>query len=82
MLQITLPSQAENDFDFSSPEGQKALEYALGLVMEIRDEVSTEKRKRVLYERTLGLAVIPMLLRRAAIVAVRWMKGTENKGAR
>jgi hypothetical protein len=59
-----------DDFDFSSPEGQRALEGALDLVEEIREELL---RKTRLYERTLGLAVVPVLLRRAAIIGFRKM---------
>lgn len=59
---------ALDDFDFSTPEGRKALEGALDLVQEVREEALWKTR---LYERTLGLAVIPVLLRRAWINARR-----------
>jgi hypothetical protein len=54
-----------------------ALKGLSGLVLEVRDELSVEAvsqptmRKIALYERTLGLAVIPVLLRRAAY-KIRW----------
>lgn len=55
------------DFDFSTPEAQAALAYAQGLVLEIRDGLRDRplERKVALYERSLGLAVVPVLLRRA-----------------
>jgi len=46
------------------------------LVLEIHAET---KQKTQLYERTLGLAVIPVLLRRAALITYRrvrtWRQG-------
>jgi Txe/YoeB family toxin of Txe-Axe toxin-antitoxin module len=63
---------ARDDFDFSTPEGEKALSRALDLVQEVRNEAF---RKTRLYERTLGLAVIPVLLRRA------WIRARRRSGA-
>jgi len=61
-----------DEFDYSTPEAQKALSAALDLVLEIREEQAGPlARKTALYERTLGLAVIPVLLRRAIIVLAR-----------
>jgi hypothetical protein len=64
------------DFDYSTPEAQDALAGVTGLILELQDEV---KRKTLLYERTLGLAVIPVLLRRAALISYRkiraWRQG-------
>jgi len=64
------------DFDYSTPEAQDALVGVTGLILEIHAET---KRKTVLYERTLGLAVIPVLLRRAALITYRrvrqWSQG-------
>lgn len=61
-----------DDFDYSTPEGQAALHGALDLVLEIRNEQSGPMlRKIALYERTLGLAVVPVLARRALIVLAR-----------
>jgi hypothetical protein len=51
------------DFDYSTPEAQAALEGVTELILEIRDEAYQLVR---LYERTLGLAVIPVLAARAA----------------
>lgn len=63
------PSPAEpEDFDFSTPEALAALNGVTELVLEIRQEVSG---KLELYERTLGLAVIPVLIRRALIILHR-----------
>lgn len=65
-----------SDFDYSTPEAQDALAGVTALILEMHDEM---KHKTVLYERTLGLAVIPVLLRRAAIVSYRriraWRQG-------
>jgi len=45
---------------------------ALDLVLEIRQEqIGPLQRKIDLYERSLGLAVVPVLLRRAWIVLAR-----------
>ncbi|MDZ4169160.1 MAG: hypothetical protein U1E26_05845 [Coriobacteriia bacterium] len=64
------------DFDYSTPEAQQALKGVSELVLEIRDEfldpvptpapIPADPRVR-LYERSLGLAVIPVLVRRAFI---------------
>ena len=66
------PTRTVNgDFDYSTPEAQAALEGLTELVMDIRHEVELQvelsDRKVRLYERTLGLAVIPVLLRRAVL---------------
>lgn len=60
--------QHQTDFDYSTPDAQAALAGVTDLILEIHEAT---KRKTVLYERTLGLAVIPVLLRRAAIVTYR-----------
>jgi len=64
-----------NDFDYSTPEALRAMADVSALVLEVR-ESSTEPlaRKVRLYERTLGLAVIPVLVRRAFLVAARALK--------
>ena len=59
-------SRLERDVDFSTPEGEAAIRAALDMVLEIRElQTSPLARKVRLYERTLGLAVIPVLLRQA-----------------
>jgi hypothetical protein len=63
-----------HDFDYSTPEAQRALADVTALVLEIRSEYGSSVRKIGLYERTLGLAVIPVLLRRAAIIIGRKIK--------
>jgi hypothetical protein len=64
--------QVLGDFDYSTPEAQRALMWASQLLMEIREDyVKPASRKIALYERTLGLAVIPVLLRRGMIVLAR-----------
>lgn len=63
----------ESTFDFSTPEGIEALKFASSLVLELREEVN---HKLQLYERTLGLAVIPVLIRRMLIRIRRaWLYG-------
>lgn len=78
----TEASVPEDDFDFSTPEGEAAMRAALGLILEVRElETSPLARKVRLYERTLGLAVIPMLLRRA-FLAARKRGSFRQRGAR
>lgn len=61
----TLP---EDHFDYSTAEAENAVRAASALVLEIRDEVTGPlARKVALYEKTLGLAVAPVLLRRAIL---------------
>ncbi len=65
---LTASSGPEDDFDYSTPEAEAAIRAATALILEIREEqTSPLARKVALYERTLGLAVIPVLLRRAII---------------
>ena len=68
----TNASSDHEEFDYSTPEGQRAMTAALGLILEIReDETGPLARKVALYEKTLGLAVIPVLIRRAFIRRAR-----------
>lgn len=66
---------ASDDFDYSTPEALAALEGVTGLVTEIRNEFELQlrlsDRKVRLYERTLGLAVIPVLIRRTTLKLFR-----------
>lgn len=58
-------SQGRNDdFDFSTREGEAAIDVANAVVLEVTRPLA---RRVALYERTLGLAVIPVLLRRWVI---------------
>lgn len=71
------PAQAaaREPVDYGSPEARAALEHVTGLVLEVRDEQTGPlNRKIALYERTLGLAVIPTLLQRAVIVLGRKLR--------
>lgn len=62
-------------FDYSTPESLQALANVTELVREIRDERSGPVSRRLrLYERTLGLAVIPVLIRRGLIVLGRRLR--------
>ncbi len=62
-----------SEFDYSTPEAQEALRHVTDLVLEIRQEAVTGPmaRKIALYERSLGLAVLPVLLRKAAYLVWR-----------
>lgn len=65
-----------DDFDYSTTEAQAALAGVTSLIIEMQEEID---RKTLLYERTLGLAVAPVLARRAALVLFRrfraWRQG-------
>lgn len=64
--------EASRELDYSTPEAQHALMWASQLLLEIREEyVRPASRKIALYERTLGLAVVPVLMRRGIIILVR-----------
>ena len=79
---LTEASMLEDDFDFSTPEAEAAIRAAIALVLEIRKaETSPLARKVRLYERTLGLAVIPVLLRRT-ILAVKRRGSSLRPGSR
>jgi len=79
---LTEASVFETDFDFSTPEGEAAIRAALALVLEIRElETSPLARKVRLYERTLGLAVMPVLLRQA-FRSARRRSSVLRRGAR
>ena len=83
----TAESEARLDeFDYSTPEARHAMKVALDLVLEIREErdatlrgelESTKRklekvsRRLALYERTLGLAVVPVRVKR---VLARWVR--------
>ena len=71
-------SGPEDDFDYSTPEGEEAIRAALILVLEVREQLA---RKVTLYERTLGLAVMPVLLRRAVSAARRRSPLRRRRGA-
>lgn len=77
---LTASSRLKDEFDYSTPEAEEAMRAAIALVLEVREEVTGPlARKVALYERTLGLAVIPVLLRRAFISIrrrrFRWRRG-------
>jgi hypothetical protein len=58
---------AEGALDYTTAEGQEAIRLAHELMLDLREDLSADayERKVALYERTLGLAVIPVLVRRA-----------------
>jgi hypothetical protein len=60
--------EPDDDFDFSTPEAEAAIRATSHLILEIREDLSGPlARKVALYERTLGLAVVPVLIRRAIL---------------
>lgn len=66
-----------DEFDYSTPEAQQALANALGIILELREDRTGPLARRVaLYEKTLGLAVIPSLLARGAVCVARKVKKT------
>lgn len=67
MYDWPVTSSPDDDFDYSSPEGERVIRVANSLVLDVARPLA---RKVELYERTFGLAVIPVLLRRA--VLARW----------
>jgi hypothetical protein len=53
------------EIDYASPEGEQAVRETLDLMIEVRRDLYGPLARRVrVYERTLGLAVVPMLARR------------------
>ena len=69
---MTNRSGLDDDFDFSTPEGEAAIRAANALVLEVARPLA---RRVALYERTLGLAVVPILLRRAILALWRRRRG-------
>jgi FkbM family methyltransferase len=71
--------EIHHDFDYSSPEAQVALEGVSNLILEIRADLAPQvrsyERKLRLYERTFGVAVIPVLLRRAMLKLLSRVRG-------
>lgn len=72
------PHEVTTEPDYSSAENLAALPFVIDLILDVRREATESHReltrKIQLYERSLGLLVIPVLLRRAAIVALRRLK--------
>lgn len=66
MNDVPDPSRGPKDqIDYSSVETEEAVRAALPLVLEIREHGNGPLSRKVrLYERTLGVAVVPVLLRR------------------
>jgi hypothetical protein len=70
---------ADGGFDYSTPEAEEAIRAAQALVLEVARPLA---RKVTLYERTLGLAVVPVLLRRAIIAGWRRRPFLRRRAAR
>ena len=57
-----------DNMNYASPEAQDSFRTAMGIMLELRDHSAGRLARKVrVYERTLGLAVIPVLVRRALI---------------
>jgi hypothetical protein len=68
------PRPKPQPVDFSTPEGEIAIRAAIDLVLELRKkQIGPLSRKVALYERTFGLAVIPVVVRRA--IRKLWRRG-------
>lgn len=86
---VALPHEITRGFDYSTPEAQVVLERLSGILLEIRDDDSLVRqqidahaeRKLALYERTLGLAVVPVLIRRGVRALGRKMRGNRRGGS-
>jgi hypothetical protein len=79
---LTEPPRIDDEVDYSTPEAEEAIRAAIALVLEVREEVTSPlARKVALYERTLGLAVVPVLLRRAVLSLWR-RRQLRRRGAR
>jgi hypothetical protein len=62
----TDPDAERQPIDYSTPEGEMAMHAAIDLILDLREkQVAPLVSKIAIYERTLGLAVIPVLVRRA-----------------
>ena len=62
----TGPVAERRPVDYSTPEGELAVQAAIDLILDLREkQVAPLVRKIAVYERTLGLAVLPVLIRRA-----------------
>ena len=69
---LTVLSGLEDHFDYSTPEAEAAMRVAIALVLDIREEVTRPLAQKIaMYERTLGLAVVPVLLRRVALAILK-----------
>jgi hypothetical protein len=69
---VQVPGAAHGEltdpFDYATPEAQEAVRAASQLILEVRENANGPLARKVrLYERTLGIAVIPVLIRRAVL---------------
>lgn len=70
---LTPKSRLDDSFDYSTPEAEAAIRAANALILDVARPLA---RKVALYERTLGLAVVPVLVRRTI---VRWLKRRQQR---
>lgn len=61
---LTASSGLDDDFDYSTPEAEEVIRAANSLVLDVTRPLA---HRVALYERTLGLAVVPVLVRRAIL---------------
>jgi hypothetical protein len=71
---LSPPPGPDDDFDFSTPEAEAAIRAANALVLDVTRPLADSV---ALYEKTLGLAVVPVLLRRKII---HWMRRRRQTG--
>ena len=86
---VTLEPGIVRTADQSTPAGRDAVKGLSGLVLEIRAEyvqarrqvTADSERKVAFYERTLGLGVVPVLVRRAAYSLMWKIRGRGQGGS-
>jgi hypothetical protein len=58
-----MPDTLRDPLDYSTLEAQEAVRTALSLVLEVREQTTGPLARKVrIYETTLGLAVVPVLI--------------------
>ena len=84
---VTLRPEILRSFDFSTPEALEAIKATSCLILEIREEctrvpqseIAVYQRKIALYERSLGLGVIPVLIRRVIYKVIGRLRSVPGK---
>jgi hypothetical protein len=80
-LESNSPPAFDDEIDLSSPEAERVLQAVSRLLLEVRQDIDGRLARRVrLYEATLGLAVVPVLLRRG--LKKSWAEWRGRRAAR